>query len=74
MEEVFFWDDPDRKPNKTVMYNRYQSIPRWKALLKASKDKHLDYIKKRYNVYVYCSLPCPPDSKSKKDIRPKFLI
>ena len=74
MEEVFFWDDPDSKPNKTVMHDRYQSLPRWKALLKVFEDKYSDYIKKRYNVYVYRSLPYPPNSKSKKDIRPKFLI
>ena len=73
MEEVFFWNNPDSKPNKTVMYNKHQSASRWKALLKVFKDKHLDYIKKRYTVYVYCSLPYPPDSKSKKDSISKFL-
>ena len=74
MEEVFFWDNPDSKPNKTVMYNKHQSAPRWKALLKVFEDKCSDYKKERYNVYVYRSLPYPPDSKSKKDLRSKFLI
>ena len=74
MEEVFFWGNPDSKPNKTVMYNRYQSVPRWKALLKLFEDKYSDYKKERYNIYVYRSLPYPPDSKNKKDLRSKFLI
>jgi len=66
MEEVFFWDNPDSKPNKTVMYNKHQSAPRWKALLKIFEDKCSDYKKEHYNVYVYRSLPCPSGSKSKK--------
>jgi len=45
MEEVFFWDNPDNKPDKTVMYNRYQSAPRWKILLKIFEDKYSDYKK-----------------------------
>ena len=71
---MFFWDNPDSKPNKTVMYDTHQSAPQWKSILKVFEDKCLDYRKKRYNVYVYRSLPYPPDSKSKKDIRPRFLI
>ncbi|ENO11833.1 hypothetical protein MBGDC06_00612 [Thermoplasmatales archaeon SCGC AB-539-C06] len=74
MEEVFFWDNPNSKPNKTAMYNRYQSIPRWTVLLKVFEDKYSDYKKKRYSVYVYRSLPYPPESKVKKNLRSKFLI
>ena len=42
MEEVFFWDNPDNNPDKTVMNNRYQSAPRWKILLKIFEDKYSD--------------------------------
>ena len=74
MEEVFFWDNPDSKSNKTVMYDKHQSAPRWKALLKVFEDTCSDYKKEHYNVYVYRSFPYTPDSKSKKDLRSRFLI
>jgi len=69
MEEVFFWNNLENNPNKTVMYGKHQSAPRWKDILKIFEDKCSDYKKKRYNVYVYRSFPYPPSYKSKKDLR-----
>ena len=74
MEEVFFWDNPDIKSNKTVMYSENKSAPRWKEIFKVFEDKCSDLKMKHYNVYVYCSLPYPPHSKIKKDFGSKFLI
>ena len=73
MEEVLFWDNPSGKPNKTVMYDKYQSVPRWKALLKVFEHKYSDYKKEYYNVYMYRSLPYPPGYEGKKSVRSKFL-
>jgi len=59
-------EESNKGPDRTEMCDKYQSHPRWKALLEKSKDKVLKSIKKNYNVYVYPTLLYPPGLKSKK--------
>jgi len=59
-------DEFNKGPDRTVMCNKYQSYPRWKAILEKSKDKYSKQIKRQFNVYVYPTLLYPSDSKSKK--------
>ena len=59
-------EELNKGPDRTEMCDKYQSYPRWKALLEKSKDKVLKSIKKNYNVYVYPTLLYPPGLKSKK--------
>ena len=66
MEEVILQENLEKKIYKTVMYSEHQSDSRWKNILKTLKHKNEDYKKEYYNVYVYCTLPYPPDPNNKK--------